>query len=97
MIITNAKYWRIPDSEVNGVKKVYPMKPVGDSDCATLTLQNTLDTPDHKFFNYPVMNLPKSGAVLINEFSSDPEIILSIFSKLFFSSPGLILSGLYPK
>ena len=48
------------------------MKPVGDSDCATLTLQNTLDTPDHKFFNYPVMNLPKSGAVLINEFSSDP-------------------------
>ena len=23
MIITNAKYWRIPDSEVNGVKKVY--------------------------------------------------------------------------
>ena len=24
MIITNAKYWRIPDSEVNGVKKVYP-------------------------------------------------------------------------
>ena len=55
-----------------GEKKVYPMKPVGDSDCATLTLQNTLDTPDHKFFNYPVMNLPKSGAVLINEFSSDP-------------------------
>ena len=30
-----------------GVKKVYPMKPVGDSDCATLTLQATLDTPDH--------------------------------------------------
>ena len=24
MIITNAKYWRIPDSEVNGVTKTYP-------------------------------------------------------------------------
>jgi len=55
-----------------GVKKVYPMKPVGDSDCATLTLQATLDTPDHKFFNYPVVNVPKSGAVLINKFSSNP-------------------------
>ena len=55
-----------------GVKKVYPMKPVGDSDCATLTLQATLDTPDHKFFNYPVINLPKSGAVLVNKFSSNP-------------------------
>ena len=55
-----------------GEKKVYPMKPVGDSDCAALTLQATLDTPDHNFFNYPVMNLPKSGAVLINKFSSDP-------------------------
>ncbi len=55
-----------------GVKKVYPMKPFGDSDCATLTLQATLDTPDHKFFNYPVVNVPKSGAVLINKFSSNP-------------------------
>ena len=55
-----------------GVKKVYPMKPVGDSDCAALTLQATLDTPDHKFFNYPVVNVPKSGAVLINKFSSNP-------------------------
>ena len=55
-----------------GVKKVYPMKPVGDSDCATLTLQATLDTPDHKFFNYPVINIPKSGAVLVNKFSSNP-------------------------
>ena len=25
------------------------MKPVGDSDCATLTLQNTLDTPTINF------------------------------------------------
>ena len=24
MIITNAKYWRIPDSEVNGVTKTHP-------------------------------------------------------------------------
>ena len=55
-----------------GPRKVYPAKPLGDSDCATLTLQTTLDTPDHKFFNYPVINTPKSGAVLVNKFSSNP-------------------------
>jgi hypothetical protein len=30
-----------------------------------------MDTPDHNFFNYPVQTIPRSGAILVNEYSND--------------------------
>ena len=53
-----------------GPRTVYSDLPLSNSDCNSLTLKNTIDTPDHTFFNYPIINFPKSGAILLNKFSS---------------------------
>ena len=56
------------------VRQLRPRKvfsEVSMSNCSGLTIQASLETPDHKFFNYPVMSLPRSGAILVNEFVTD--------------------------
>ena len=42
------------------------------SQCATLTIGSAKETNDHTFFNYPVLNLPRVGAVLVNKLSNEP-------------------------
>tara|TARA_B100001057_G_C22825930_1_gene941411 strand:+ start:361 stop:2070 length:1710 start_codon:yes stop_codon:yes gene_type:complete len=59
-----------------GQQKVYPVKTANDLDCASLTIQNSLDTPEHTFFDYSVINTPKSGAILVNKLSSNPSLDL---------------------
>ena len=55
-----------------GVNKVYPAKPQGDADCDSLTIQPSEDTPDHTFFNYPTIDVPRVGAVLVNGLENNP-------------------------
>ena len=55
-----------------GPKKVFSSKPLSDQECASLTIKSSETTPDHTFFNYPTINIPKSGAVLVNKLSSKP-------------------------
>ena len=50
-------------------RKVYAEEPI--SSCASLTVPASMDTPDHNFFNYPVQTIPRSGAILVNEYSND--------------------------
>jgi len=57
-----------------GVAKVYPAKPQGDADCDSLTIQASLTTPDHTFFNYPVVATPKTGAVLVNKLNATKDL-----------------------
>tara|TARA_A100001234_G_scaffold219175_1_gene229489 strand:+ start:280 stop:1995 length:1716 start_codon:yes stop_codon:yes gene_type:complete len=66
-----------------GVAMVYPAKPQGDADCDSLTIQPSLTTPDHTFFNYPVVATPRTGAVLVNK--------LNATKDLFSQSRGLAL------
>ena len=66
-----------------GKAKVYPAKPQGDADCDSLDIQPTLTTPDHTFFNYPVIAIPRTGAVLVNK--------LNATKDLFSQSRGLAL------
>lgn len=42
------------------------------SQCANMTIGSAKETSDHTFFNYPVLNLPRVGAVLVNKLSNDP-------------------------
>jgi hypothetical protein len=35
-----------------------------------LTIQPSEVTPDHKFFNYPVVTTPRTGAVLVNRLTA---------------------------
>ena len=56
------------------VKQLRPRKvqsEVAMSNCSTLTIPSSMTTPDHTFFNYPTMIKPRSGAILVNEFSND--------------------------
>ena len=57
-----------------GVAKVYPAKPQGDADCDSLTIQPSLTTPDHTFFNYPVVATPRTGAVLVNKLNATKDL-----------------------
>jgi len=57
-----------------GVAKVYPAKPQGDADCDSLTIQASLTTPDHTFFNYPVVATPRTGAVLVNKLNATKDL-----------------------
>ena len=57
-----------------GVAKVYPAKPQGDADCDSLTIQASLSTPDHTFFNYPVVATPRTGAVLVNKLNATKDL-----------------------
>ncbi len=57
-----------------GVSKVYSARPVGDPACATLTIEPSLDTPDHTFFNYPVVKTPRTGAVLVNKLNATTDL-----------------------
>tara|TARA_B100000242_G_C43036522_1_gene483231 strand:- start:179 stop:1846 length:1668 start_codon:yes stop_codon:yes gene_type:complete len=57
-----------------GVSKVYPARPQGDADCNSLTIQASMDTPDHTFFNYPVVVTPRTGAVLVNKLSTTTDL-----------------------
>tara|TARA_B100002019_G_scaffold15363_1_gene12183 strand:+ start:312 stop:2021 length:1710 start_codon:yes stop_codon:yes gene_type:complete len=57
-----------------GVAKVYPAKPQGDADCDSLTIQAPLSTPDHTFFNYPVVATPRTGAVLVNKLNATKDL-----------------------
>ena len=57
-----------------GVAKVYPAKPQGDTDCNSLTIQASMDTPDHKFFNYPNVVSPRTGAVLVNKLNTTTDL-----------------------
>ena len=50
-------------------RKVYAEEPI--SSCASLTVPASMDTPDHSFFNHPVQTIPKSGAILVNGYSSE--------------------------
>jgi len=62
-----------------GVAKVYPAKPQGDTDCNSLTIQASMDTPDHTFFNYPNVVSPRTGAVLVNKLNTTTDLF--IYSK----------------
>ncbi len=53
-----------------GDAKVYPARPQGDAECDSLTIQLSKVTPDHKFFNYPVVTTPRTGAVLVNRLTA---------------------------
>ena len=57
-----------------GKAKVYPAKPQGDADCDSLTIQPSLTTPDHTFFNYPVVATPRTGAVLVNKLNATKDL-----------------------
>ena len=57
-----------------GVAMVYPAKPQGDADCDSLTIQASLTTPDHTFFNYPVVATPRTGAVLVNKLNATKDL-----------------------
>ena len=57
-----------------GVAMVYPAKPQGDADCDSLTIQPSLTTPDHTFFNYPVVATPRTGAVLVNKLNATKDL-----------------------
>ena len=57
-----------------GKAKVYPAKPQGDADCDSLTIQASLTTPDHTFFNYPVVATPRTGAVLVNKLNATKDL-----------------------
>ena len=35
--------------------------------CATLTIPSSKETPDHTFFNFVDLTIPRSGAILVNE------------------------------
>ena len=37
------------------------------TNCATLTIPLSKDTPDHTFFNFVDLTIPRSGAILVNE------------------------------
>lgn len=55
-----------------GPTKVYPARPQGDADCDSLTIKDSLDTPDHTFFNYPVIDIPATGGILVNKLPPSP-------------------------
>ena len=57
-----------------GVAMVYPARPQGDADCDSLTIQPSLTTPDHTFFNYPVVATPRTGAVLVNKLNATKDL-----------------------
>ena len=46
----------------------------GYNDCNHLEFQNhsSMPVPDHTFFNYPILTMPNSGAVLVNKLSDKP-------------------------
>ena len=37
------------------------------ANCATLTIPSSKETPDHTFFNFVDLTIPRSGAILVNE------------------------------
>ena len=37
------------------------------TNCATLTIPSSKETPDHTFFNFVDLTIPRSGAILVNE------------------------------
>ena len=37
------------------------------TNCATLTVPSSKETPDHTFFNFVDLTIPRSGAILVNE------------------------------
>ncbi len=37
------------------------------SNCNSLTIPLSKDTPDHTFFNFPDLTIPRSGAILVND------------------------------
>ena len=51
-------------------RKVYSEVPI--SSCASLTVPDSMETPDHTFFNHPVQSIPKAGAILVNKHSNTP-------------------------
>ena len=66
-----------------GVSKVYPARSLGDAECASLTIQPSLDTPDHTFHNYPVVSTPRTGAILVNRLNATTDIFAGgiVYSK----------------
>ena len=66
-----------------GVSKVYPARSLGDAECASLTIQPSLDTPDHTFHNYPVVSTPRTGAILVNKLNATTDIFAGgiVYSK----------------
>ena len=51
-------------------RTVYAEAPL--SECATMTIGTAKDTPDHTFFNYPTIDVPRVGAVLVNGLENNP-------------------------
>ena len=56
---------------VKGLRPRKVQSEVALSNCSNLTIQPSMTTPDHTFFNYPTMTKPRSGAILVNEFSNN--------------------------
>ena len=52
-------------------RKVYREEPM--ENCTSLSIQPSMDTPDHKNFTFWDLTIPKSGAVLVNGYSNDPD------------------------
>ena len=47
------------------------------SNCASLTIPLSKDTPDHTFFNFPDLTIPRSGAILVNDLSATTDLFAS--------------------
>ncbi len=63
----------------------------GYSDCNHLEFQNhsSMPVPEHTFFDYPILTMPNSGAVLVNKLSSKPsEDFISDIPGAFYSKSG---------
>ena len=56
------------------------------SECASMTIGAYKETPDHTFFNYPELSLPKRGAVLVNKLSNDPTKDIAFNGKVWIAS-----------
>ena len=70
-----------------GISKVYHGRPQGDADCDSLTIQASMDTPDHNFFNYPTVVSPRTGAVLVNKLNATTDLF-SQSQGTYFSKDG---------
>lgn len=63
-------------------RKVYKYKDL--SDCSDIALQDSIDTPDHKTFTYlNEVNIPPSGGILYNQFSSGDTIDVQYLGKVY--------------
>jgi len=47
------------------------------SNCASLIIPSSKDTPDHTFFNFPDLTIPRSGAILVNDLDPADDLFVN--------------------